>query len=90
TPQVVGLHVGEMFPYISPSSMEGLSFTERCVQPVDQTVAHAIAVAAYEEKADVIVMSTNGRDTFSQRIVGSITERVLRESPCPVLAVAAE
>ncbi len=86
--EVVGIHAGDIFPYVSPSALEGLSYRETMVDAED-SVAHAIALAAFQEKADLIVMSTNGRDTISQRIMGSVTEQVLRKAPCPVLAVAA-
>jgi hypothetical protein len=85
SPQVCGLHIGEIFPYISAPSLEGLSWKEMLVQ---DEVHKAIISTAQQEDADLIVMSTNGRDTFSQKIVGSITEQVLRDAPCPVFAVA--
>ncbi len=37
--------------------------------------------------ADLIVMSTHGRTGFAHMLMGSVTERVLRRAPCPVLAV---
>lgn len=46
-----------------------------------------IIETARTEKADVIVMSTHGHDSLSDRIVGSHTERVVRHAPCPVLVV---
>ena len=42
---------------------------------------------AAAEGADLIVMSTHGRSGFSRWLMGSVTERVLRGAPCPVLAV---
>ena len=42
---------------------------------------------AADRGADLIVMATHGRNFFSHAVVGSTTERVLRRSPCPVLAV---
>jgi nucleotide-binding universal stress UspA family protein len=44
-----------------------------------------IAHAAKELRSDLVVMSTRGHDSFSDRILGSNTERVLRHAPCPVL-----
>lgn len=38
-------------------------------------------------RADLIVMSTHGRKGLHQVLLGSITNRVLREAPCPVLVV---
>lgn len=50
--------------------------------------AHAEIVQLAEERgADLIVMATHGRNFFSHAVMGSTTERVLRRSPCPVLAV---
>ncbi|MDH3445654.1 MAG: universal stress protein [Deltaproteobacteria bacterium] len=36
---------------------------------------------------DLIVMSTHGRSGIGRIVMGSVTEKVLRHSPCPVLAV---
>jgi nucleotide-binding universal stress UspA family protein len=36
-------------------------------------------------KADLVAMSTQGRDSVSDRILGSNAERVVRQAPCPVL-----
>lgn len=36
---------------------------------------------------DLIVMSTHGRTGLSRMLIGSITERVVREAPCAILTV---
>jgi nucleotide-binding universal stress UspA family protein len=46
-----------------------------------------IVDAAVAEGADLIVMSTHGRTGLAHMLIGSVTERVLRRAPCPVLAV---
>ena len=46
-----------------------------------------IVFTARVEKADVIVMSTHGHDSLTDRVIGSHTERVVRHAPCPVLIV---
>jgi nucleotide-binding universal stress UspA family protein len=46
-----------------------------------------IVRVAEECKADVIVMATHGRGFISHAILGSTTEKVLRQAPCPVLVV---
>jgi len=79
------LHVGPQMPSI-PRLPEGSAWTWqtslRDGQPVD-----AILSAADDLDADLIVMTTNGRDTLDQALLGSTTERVLRKANCPVLAV---
>jgi nucleotide-binding universal stress UspA family protein len=47
----------------------------------------AIVDAAVAEGADLIVMSTHGRTGLAHMLIGSVTERVLRRAPCPILAV---
>lgn len=42
---------------------------------------------AREEKANLIVMSTHGRSGLPRMMLGSVTEKVLRSSSCPVLAI---
>ncbi len=51
--------------------------------------ATEILKGAEEERADLIVMGTHGRSGYSKMFFGSVTERVLRLSPVPVLAVPA-
>ena len=47
----------------------------------------AIARAARDEGADVVVMGTHGRSGVSRLMLGSVAERVLRSSTIPVLTV---
>ncbi len=46
-----------------------------------------ICKVAGEAGANLIVMATHGRRGLGHVILGSVTERVLREAPCPVLVV---
>lgn len=50
-------------------------------------VATVIVKVAHEEKVDLIVMFTDGRDGLEDMLFGSITERVLRETDIPLLVV---
>ena len=54
---------------------------------IDGDEAGVIVDAAIRENVDLIVMSTHGRSGFSRWMLGSVTERVLRHAPCPVLVV---
>jgi universal stress protein A len=47
----------------------------------------AINETAKELGADLIVMATHGRHGISRVLLGSVTESVVRTSPCPVLTV---
>jgi nucleotide-binding universal stress UspA family protein len=49
--------------------------------------AASIIEAAIEEEADAIVMATHGRTGLSHFFLGSVAERVVRESPVPVMTV---
>ena len=49
--------------------------------------AAVILDMAQEMKHDLIVMGTHGRSGLAHLFIGSVTERVMREAPCPVLAV---
>jgi nucleotide-binding universal stress UspA family protein len=47
----------------------------------------AIAAAAKQVKADLIIMATHGRTGVTHLLMGSVAERVVRSAPCPVLIV---
>ncbi|MEZ5294616.1 MAG: universal stress protein [Vicinamibacterales bacterium] len=53
----------------------------------DGAPAAAIAAFARQDGATLIVMGTHGRSGFDRLIGGSITEKVLRRAPCPVLTI---
>ena len=61
--------------------------------PIQAVVRRGIAVqdticaVARETGASLIVMSTHGREGIGHLVLGSVTERVLRDAPCPVLVV---
>jgi nucleotide-binding universal stress UspA family protein len=55
-----------------------------CGQP-----ALHITELAQKEKASIIIMATHGQSGWQRFISGSVTERVVRMAPCPVLAVPA-
>ena len=48
----------------------------------------AILSFAQTHKTDLIVMGTHGRRGYDRLMLGSVTDRVMRRSPCPVLAVS--
>lgn len=42
---------------------------------------------ARDEHIDLIVLGTHGRGAIAHMLLGSVAERVVRKSPCPVLTV---
>ena len=56
---------------------------------VEGDVAGAIVDTALSEQVDLIIMSTHGYSGLTRWVLGSVTEKVLRSAPCPVLAVRA-
>lgn len=51
------------------------------------TPAEAIIAACRRESADLIVIASHGRSGLSAVILGSVTTKVIAESPVPVLVV---
>lgn len=50
--------------------------------------ADEILAQARESRADYIVMGTRGGGRWAHFILGSVAEAVIRQAPCPVLAVS--
>lgn len=49
--------------------------------------AASILEEAAEKRSDLIVLGTHGHSGFDRLVLGSVTEKVLRKAPCPVLTV---
>ncbi len=54
---------------------------------VEGTPAMGIVKAAHTEECDLIVMFTDGHDSITDILLGGVTERVLRNTDVPLLAV---
>ena len=52
-------------------------------------VADEIVRAAEESNADLVVMATHGYSGWKKFILGSVTEKVVRIAPMPVLTISA-
>ncbi len=50
--------------------------------PVTEILRYARAMPA-----DLVILGTHGRGGFERWVLGSVTEKVLRKAPCPVLTV---
>ena len=70
-------------------------FTEPCrvaglktrLEVLEGGVASSLVELAELLPADLIVMGTHGSSGFERLMLGSVTEKVLRRAPCPVLTV---
>ena len=51
------------------------------------TTAETIIRVAHEENADLIIMYTDGRDGLQDMLLGSVTERVLRNTDTALLVI---
>jgi len=49
--------------------------------------AQTIAEAAQSKQVDAIVMSTHGRSGMSKVIFGSVTQKILQLTPCPIFII---
>jgi len=82
------LHVGDEAAMPSMPTPDGEQWTFARMHR-DGDVVEAIAAAAEDVRANLIVMPTEGRHGVFDALRGSTTERVLRRARCPVLAVPA-
>ncbi|MFA9516469.1 universal stress protein [Halopenitus sp. H-Gu1] len=61
------------------------------VTHVERGTAHGAILSMIDEvDADVVVMPTHTRQGLERVLLGSITERVIRESPVPVVSIPME
>jgi nucleotide-binding universal stress UspA family protein len=65
----------------------GIDATFETRVAASQTAAEVIATAAREANADLIVIGTRGHGPVTGAILGSVTQHLLHDAPCPVLAV---
>jgi nucleotide-binding universal stress UspA family protein len=68
---------------------EGFKVETEIIHSRNGIAAHAIAQVAEKDGADLIVVGTRGHTPLGGLLVGSVTQRLLQVSPCPVLAVPA-
>jgi nucleotide-binding universal stress UspA family protein len=62
----------------------GLEITTKVISG---DIAGNIVDLAAAEGVDLITMTTHGHSGFTRWMMGSVTERVLRNAPCPVLVI---
>ena len=54
---------------------------------VSGDAADAIVTMAEDEKADIIIMATHGRQGLNRLLFGSVAEKVVKSSPVPVMTI---
>jgi nucleotide-binding universal stress UspA family protein len=82
----------EIMTKVQASLEAELQRVEQAGIPVEgETISGRAApeIVEYAKKtgADLIVMGTHGRSGFQHALLGSVAERVVHHSPCPVLVV---
>jgi nucleotide-binding universal stress UspA family protein len=60
---------------------------ETSIVELDDSVSNTIVGVVRDVDADVVVLPMHGRRGLERYLLGSVTERVIRQSPVPVLAV---
>lgn len=74
-------------------SLAGLAAPARTLGiPVRHEIAEGGTVDVLLDRArslpaDIVVMGTHGRGGFEHLVLGSVTEKVMRKAPCPVMTV---
>ena len=71
-------------PFRTLLESEQVTFTDRILEG---TPGEVIPRVADIEKCDLIVMGSRGHTNLEGLVLGSVTHRVLRSAPCPVLVV---
>lgn len=76
----------QLTPWTEKPAAQGLTVKTAVItgRPSESIIKHAAS-----ERCDLIVMGTHGRTGLSHVVMGSVSERVLRKAPCPVLTVRA-
>ena len=82
--QIVSNAAGRLKARLTASDVTDFEAT---VDAIIGTPAGSIVEYAGGHGIDLIVMGTHGRSGMSHVLMGSITERVIRTAPCPVLTV---
>jgi nucleotide-binding universal stress UspA family protein len=68
-------------------SGEGLNVALKIVNHVGPQPAHEIADLARDSGSDLILVGCRGHGAIPGLVLGSVTQRLLHVSPCPVLVV---
>lgn len=86
TGEFILVHIGtaSTMPAVRRPTVSGWTWT---MATGKGDVVAGVLRMARETEADLIVMSTDGRNGFLDALRGSHSERILRDAPCPLLAI---
>jgi nucleotide-binding universal stress UspA family protein len=82
-------HASEQMQEIAEKQFADLPVETAVVKP-KKAVYQEIIKFAETNNVSLIVMSTHGRTGVKHFLLGSVAERVIRRSPCPVMIVPAK
>ena len=82
-------HASEQMREIAKKHFAGLPVNTVVIKP-KKAVYQEIIKFAETNNVSLIVMSTHGRTGVKHFLLGSVAERVVRRSPCPVMIVPAK
>jgi nucleotide-binding universal stress UspA family protein len=82
-------HASEQMQEIAKKQFAGLPVETAVIKP-KKAVYQEIIKFAETNSVSLIVMSTHGRTGVKHFLLGSVAERVVRRSPCPVMIVPAK
>ena len=74
--QFVGQNFSDLLPTVKVEEKVELGSSDKNIVELAKT-----------EKFDLIIMATRGKDGLSRLFLGSVTEQVIRNAPCPVMAI---
>ncbi|MFZ3090424.1 MAG: universal stress protein [Nitrospirota bacterium] len=90
SPEWGSIHEGWLKEGKSLLEKEAAKLREKGVKNIetvlrDGDAAHEIVALAVERNADIIIMATHRYSAVGKLFMGSVTDKVTRHSPCPVL-----
>lgn len=78
------MHIGDQMPELQLPEREGIQWSQ-ALQEGD--VIHRIIETAREQRAELVVMASDGRNGILDAFRGSHSEQIVRLVPCPLLVV---
>jgi nucleotide-binding universal stress UspA family protein len=71
----------------SLTSEEKTKYRARFVNRVGAAAEEILAYLKEQPEIDLVVMATHGRGSVARLMLGSVTDKIVRTAPCPVLTI---